>query len=857
VSSVPRVYPRTQVGLAWVARGYWQNLSSVRLAESLLRCHFSKKRLLTDRYSRCVAIEYLRSLSTEEAVQGKVNPVLMVYCRYNEPLTPQDILRCLILQLLESHEQKVFAAIEREYKKHASQEGGLSQSQALALLITLVESFPQVRIVIDALDEIRNEERQSALLSALAQLPAQILLFSRPLELCLDYMPSAVMISVEAREEDIERFVIGKVDENPKLRRIIGSKPAILKEVTEKIKAKARGVYVVLYIPYEVARKLTERRFLIAALQLGELAECATLKTIQRALSTFPSDINAMYDHTLKRIVNSKSEEEIFIAKMALLWTARACRPLFLQELKEAIATSCRVGNLELGEFDVRAVPEGDLIVSLCCGLLVMDKTYGQVMLMRELNYRSFKLFSTVNKFDAIDETTQSFILSHRSAPFTDSVEIAMMATIIQCLHPGSEISSLANFAEDWSLSAQESFMTYAHEYWPEHAEQFASMSQPKRPLRNLLSEMCMKWGLPHPGILFETSADGVDNTGPNSTAEAHQHYCPFAEHITDTPCLFLLWFLHTQSPLLAETAWRQAVEHGNAAAVKLLLQTSTVDPNTTSTYYSGLAGLRQPPEDGAPQICKPLLRDNQVNTEIVDKKRMTALHHACEYGQLEVVKALLADQRVEPNGLDDNVLGSSPLSAACTHRQLHVVAALLDDERVNVNSPNRLGETALMSAAKRGQDGVARALLASSRVEVNQVDIAGLTALTYASFLGHPRLVELLLDDHRVDPCAADLLGKTPFLSAVEWGRLDIVKIFLQRGTDPNTRDLLGRSPLMLVSEAMSGKDHFSPLVETEEEYMSRHQATLDFLLAQPNIDREGLPSSSSSTITLEVSPS
>jgi len=90
-----------------------------------------------------------------------------------------------------------------------------------------------------------------------------------------------------------------------------------------------------------------------------------------------------MYEDTLKRI-NNQTEEEVAIAKMALMWAARARRPLFLQEMQDAIATSCSAGSLVIGEYDGDGIPEGDLILSACCGLLVVDRSFEQVTLIRE-----------------------------------------------------------------------------------------------------------------------------------------------------------------------------------------------------------------------------------------------------------------------------------------------------------------------------------------------------------------------------------------------------------------------------------------------------------------------------------------
>jgi len=187
-----------------------------------------------------MTIDYLqRQVSTRRPS----TPVLAIYCRYNEQLSARDVLRSLIWQLLTEHEEKVLNAVTDEFKKHAKHGEGMSESKAVDVLTTLLRLFEKSYIIVDGLDELEDED-QATLLKAFAVLPAHILIISRPLVLCLDYIPSAVTLSIEARNEDIEQFVRTKIDNDPKLRRNIGSKPTLLQEVVEGVKVKASGMYV-------------------------------------------------------------------------------------------------------------------------------------------------------------------------------------------------------------------------------------------------------------------------------------------------------------------------------------------------------------------------------------------------------------------------------------------------------------------------------------------------------------------------------------------------------------------------------------------------------------------------------------
>lgn len=85
-----------------------------------------------------------------------------------------------------------------------------------------------------------------------------------------------------------------------------------------------------------------------------------------------------MYHATLGRI-ELQSEEDIFLAKRAIIWVSHACRSLSVSELQEALAV--KPGILVFSEDDI--VPM-DLLVSVCCGLITVDHENNTVRLIRK-----------------------------------------------------------------------------------------------------------------------------------------------------------------------------------------------------------------------------------------------------------------------------------------------------------------------------------------------------------------------------------------------------------------------------------------------------------------------------------------
>lgn len=118
-------------------------------------------------------------------------------------------------------------------------------------------------------------------------------------------------------------------------------------------------------------------RFLHASLQLDALSECLSPEEVRRTLAAFPVNIEDLYLQTWDRIVK-RNPTRVELAKVVLLWVLNSSRPMTLEELECAVATSPKTYKFERGKL----VPWMYLL-SLCRGLVTFEEESRAVRIVR------------------------------------------------------------------------------------------------------------------------------------------------------------------------------------------------------------------------------------------------------------------------------------------------------------------------------------------------------------------------------------------------------------------------------------------------------------------------------------------
>ncbi|TEB19876.1 hypothetical protein FA13DRAFT_302243 [Coprinellus micaceus] len=171
---------------------------------------------------------------------GTTNVALTyVYCRYLDNCKAGHILRSLIHQLVEDH-RRAYSIVRSVFEDHKLRQVQLTDSRAADLLGNILRLFEKAFIIIDGLDEVPEIEKSKVLLY-IRKLPAHRLIFSRPMTFYMDLLPSATL-SIEARNADIEIFVLDRINSHPRLQRLLQHSETLVQEVTSRIQRKASGM---------------------------------------------------------------------------------------------------------------------------------------------------------------------------------------------------------------------------------------------------------------------------------------------------------------------------------------------------------------------------------------------------------------------------------------------------------------------------------------------------------------------------------------------------------------------------------------------------------------------------------------
>ncbi|KAJ6526214.1 hypothetical protein DFH09DRAFT_1371675 [Mycena vulgaris] len=316
----------------------------------------------------------------------------------------------------------ISSAVRDLYKKHREQRTRSSLEDADSILRSTISEYSNVFIIIDALDEYPEKQRDIFLLCLSSLGPTvNLMLTSRP-HININHVGNPEILKIRATEDDIRRHVNAEILRSSRLFRHTENRPGLWKEIETVIVQRSDGM------------------FLLAKLHIDSLTTKHTVKAVRHALANMPGDLDSTYDEVVERI-NRQSEDDKTLAWRTLSWVTKAKRPLRPSELREAL-------GVEPGttKFDPDNLLDMDTILSVCAGLVVINEADKRIRLIH---------YTMQNFLDRI----QDRVFPHASTEITTTcITYLSFEVFSQHVH------------DPMSLFHQFSLLDYAVEYCLLHA---------------------------------------------------------------------------------------------------------------------------------------------------------------------------------------------------------------------------------------------------------------------------------------------------------------------------------------------------------------------------------------------------
>jgi ankyrin repeat protein/L-ascorbate metabolism protein UlaG (beta-lactamase superfamily) len=231
-----------------------------------------------------------------------------------------------------------------------------------------------------------------------------------------------------------------------------------------------------------------------------------------------------------------------------------------------------------------------------------------------------------------------------------------------------------------------------------------------------------------------------------------------------------------------------RAAKGGNAEVVRILLANGF---RAGEKNKAGTPPLIAAARTDALDIVK-LLESKGANLEAVSETGSTILHEAAASGKTSVLTYAL-DKSLDLEARDTNNL--TPLQWAIGWgNTAGAIALIRRGAGVNIKGPE--GATPLFTAVSMGNREVASAL-AESGADVNAAGDGSLTPFIFAVKKGQDDLVRIFLNKNADRESRDPWTGKTALHEAALRGYTSIVEDLLRAGAEKNARDLNGHTAL------------------------------------------------------------
>ena len=463
------------------------------------------------------------------------------------------------------------------------------------------------------------------------------------------------------------------------------------------------------------------------------------------------------YNEAMQRI-KAQDKEDVDLAKRVLSWITCALEPLTIYQLQHALAV-----ELGSGALDEESLPDEDLLVSVCVGLVTIDQESKVIRL--------------------VHFTTQIYFERVRGEEFPSaSMEIAMKCLTYLSFDIFTQVPVRWEESQLRELEKKYPFLDYAVQHWGDHARGDHEEKIKDMILDYLMTNRSIQL-IKHVENSFKNWATtnivtrSVFPEGFAFGSSAHFGLTHIAKHLIDQ-CDSDVNYLYVDK----YTALHIAAKNGHEEMVRLLLMNGA-DVGARSLNADSALHVAS-----TEAVVRLLL---EYGAEINGKNSWseTALHKAVEYGTEDFLQLLLL------KGADVNAKGregDTPLHYAAKLGRDTMMKLLLGTDPM-IDSTNDVGDTVLQTAIKKCQEPIVSVLLEKG-ANPNVPNLEGMAPLHISTAYKLYKTMRCLLDKG-ANLEAGDKAGQTVLYQSL--GDEKAFRLLMEKGASIEAKDQEGLTVL------------------------------------------------------------
>jgi ankyrin repeat protein len=415
----------------------------------------------------------------------------------------------------------------------------------------------------------------------------------------------------------------------------------------------------------------------MARLYLDTLLNKTTRRKIKAALETLPGGLDSIYEELIVRVKLQNPKDHAELAVKVLGWIFYAARPLTVTEVQHALA-------IEQGDTDLDedGIPNRDLLVSVCCGMVMINDSSSTVSLVHYTAQEYFQR-SGIRLLDHANRDIASACLTYLQF---DSFNREIMDSSSQ--------ETVPILLRDYPL------VVYAAQHWGNHLRQAAdqhAIDQAVELLEDDAKVHIISWIRDY----MESQAKGTCFR-PRTHVQGLALASSFG--LTDVASsLIEVGSRVGEKDSEGQTALHRATANGYPDTVARLLDLGAEVNSKDAIGWSPLHQASARSDEGTAK----LLIERGANVDAVDGYNPTPLYRAAESGAERIAKLLLlrrADVHVT------NSYFQTVLHRAADNGHVSVVDILLR-HGADPTAKDHYGYTPFYRAADQGQEDVTRLL--------------------------------------------------------------------------------------------------------------------------------------------------